>query len=159
LATMNFRNENRSYPPGYSVDPWGQPLHGWHLFILPYLEQDNIYQLVRQDLPWDHAKNRKAFEIVIREFSSPYFGEETSNGYAISHYAGNTRALPPRQGLRSADFRNGFGCTILIGEVSAGFRPWGHPLSLRDPARGIHPTADAFAGPWSYGVTLFGMAD
>jgi hypothetical protein len=67
--------------------------------------------------------------------------------------------FPGNHGLKlPKDFSDGTSNTLLYGEVSAGFRPWGHPLNVRDPARGLRPTADAFHGPSSAGIN-FALAD
>jgi hypothetical protein len=97
----------------------------------------------------------------VVEFHSPGVQQQQDDyGLSLSHYAGNSHVFPPKAGLRlPADFTDGTSNTILFGEVSSGFRPWGHPLNLRDPARGIRKSDDAFCGPWSNGVTFFAMAD
>jgi len=96
----------------------------------------------------------------VKDYLHPLVKEKADEaGYALSHYAGNVHVLPPGIGLRlPADFKDGTSNTLFAGEVSAGFRPWGHPLNLRDPGRGIRKSADAFAGPWP-SATLFALAD
>src|SRR5207245_6859986 len=103
-----------------------------------------------------------AFCREIREYTSPNFGPQfDADGYSLSHYAGNSHAFPgsKKKGLRISDFKNGTSSTILFGEVSAGFRPWGHPLNIRDPARGLGPHADTFSSPRPDGVVQFAFAD
>jgi hypothetical protein len=163
LATHNWidAHNNNELPPGYSVDSLGRPLHGWPMHLLPYLEYGMVHSRIDSSRPWDDPVNRAAITEVIRPFVNPYFKDTESDqsGRALIHYAGNSYALPPKQGLKlPADFKDGTANTFLYGEVSAGFRPWGDPANLRDPERGIRPSAKSFAGPWSSG-TLFAMAD
>jgi hypothetical protein len=102
------------------------------------------------------------FSTRVDVYTSRFFGTEfDADGYNLSHYAGNAQVFPvgPKRGLRTSDVRDGMSNTILGGEVSTGFRPWGHPLNLRDPGRGLRKSADAFAGPWRGGVTYFLMGD
>jgi hypothetical protein len=162
LGLHNFNDEHQGrLPPGHTTDRWGQPLHGWQASILPYIEHDTVHQVIHFDRPWNAAENRPALQSSIREFLYYYPDlPKEAGGYALSHYAGNVRVFPPTTGLRMpADFPDGTTNTILLGEVSAGFRPWGHPLNLRDPARGIHSSADAFYGPRAAGYTQFVLAD
>jgi prepilin-type processing-associated H-X9-DG protein len=49
--------------------------------------------------------------------------------------------------------------TILIGEVNANFKPWGHPANWRDPAKGINRSPDGFGGRPGAGGANFLMAD
>ena len=39
LALHNYADEHGEFPPAYTVDEQGQPLHSWRTLILPYLEQ------------------------------------------------------------------------------------------------------------------------
>ena len=56
------------------------------------------------------------------------------------------------------DIRDGTTTTMLAGEVSAGFKPWGHPQNWRDPAKGLKFDDESFGGPSSRG-TLVLLAD
>jgi Protein of unknown function (DUF1559) len=162
LAALNHESAHRRLPPGYTVDEWGRPLHGWQTQLLPYLERDDLYGRLRLDKPWDDPQNSVVFRSPVREFSSPYFGEQYDPvGYNLSHYAGNSEVFRDGRGkpLGLSAFKDGVSNTVIFGEVSAGFRPWGHPLNVRDPGRGIRASADAFAGPWSTGLTYFANAD
>jgi hypothetical protein len=160
LAAFVYETAHRSLPPGYTADQWGQPLHGWQTHLLPYLDRDNVYARIQLDRPWDDPANRAAFSTDIREYRSLVSGSETdSSGYCLTHYAGNSHLLTPNKSLSVGRIKDGPSNTILYGEVAAGFRPWGHPLNLRDPSKGIRKSADAFAGPWSSGVTQFAFAD
>src|SRR5262245_28939197 len=162
LALHNHHATIGYFPPGYTVDEAGRPLHGWQMRLLPYLEQDNLYNQIQLDRPWDDQANRAAFCREIHEYTSPYFGPQfDADGYSLSHYAGNSHAFPgsKKKGLRISDFKNGTSNIILFGEVSAGFRPWGHPLNVRDPARGVGSAVDRFGGPWPDGQTCFAFGD
>src|SRR5947209_9731987 len=49
LACHGYHDANRSFPPGYlaaAAYPDTAPGWGWAAFLLPYVEQDNLY---RQD--------------------------------------------------------------------------------------------------------------
>src|SRR5690349_15388520 len=49
--------------------------------------------------------------------------------------------------------------TLLIGEVNAQFKPWGHPVNWRDPTAGINSSQHGFGGPPGSGGANFVMAD
>ena len=62
-------------------------------------------------------------------------------------------------GFKPDEVNDGTANTIMLGEVSDGFGPWGRPRNVRDPAAGVRRGADTFGGPASRGGTYFGMAD
>src|SRR5438046_6302849 len=58
LALHNYHDANNSFPPGSKnvTDPtwiFGAPRIPPHMFLLPYLEQDNVYKLINfNDNAW-----------------------------------------------------------------------------------------------------------
>jgi len=60
LGLHNYLDTNhKELPPAYSVDENGKPLHSWRVLILPYLEQEELYDQIRLDEPWDSEYNRQ----------------------------------------------------------------------------------------------------
>src|SRR5262249_6999261 len=108
------------------------------------------------------ARNAPYFRCIIPGFinsqmrSAPLID---ADGFGLSHYAANSRVMGPGKGMKVSDITDGAANTILIGEVNANFRPWGHPVNWRDPAKGINKSPDGFGGPRSSGGGLFAMAD
>ena len=43
LALHNYHDEYQAFPPAYTVDAEGQPLHSWRTLILPYMDQKPLY--------------------------------------------------------------------------------------------------------------------
>ena len=68
---------NRTYkalPPAYTVDADGRPLHSWRTLILPYLEQEPLYQTIDLSKPWNDPANAKARRNRSSRFSLPRVG-------------------------------------------------------------------------------------
>ncbi|MBR2004140.1 MAG: DUF1559 domain-containing protein [Thermoguttaceae bacterium] len=74
LAAQNFYDRHMSLPARYSVDANGVPLHSWRVFLLPFIEQNELYKQIRLDEPWDSEWNSqfhsKAPELFRRPGSS-----------------------------------------------------------------------------------------
>jgi hypothetical protein len=152
----------RQLPAGYTADPLGRPLHSWATALLPYLEQDQLFAKIDPQQPWNDPINRSALAAEIPLFLNRNLdlARRNNTGFALIHYAGNKHTFPAKRGLRfPEDFQDSTFHTILFGEVSAGFCPWGDPSNLRDPARGLKTSAKTFGGPWSTEITQFAMAD
>src|ERR1700676_3330889 len=47
LALHGYESLNKAFPPGRTTEP---PEHSWTAFMLPFLEQDNVFKLYRLDL-------------------------------------------------------------------------------------------------------------
>jgi prepilin-type N-terminal cleavage/methylation domain-containing protein/prepilin-type processing-associated H-X9-DG protein len=64
LAVHNFENAYGRLPPGYVAGPFpaaGVPTgvsHSFWPFLLPYLEQQALYQRYRWDVSWNNSANR-----------------------------------------------------------------------------------------------------
>jgi hypothetical protein len=57
LAFRNYHEVHGSYPPAYTVDENGKPLHSWRVLILPLVERQDLYEKIRLDEPWDSPHN------------------------------------------------------------------------------------------------------
>jgi prepilin-type processing-associated H-X9-DG protein len=71
LAFHNYHDTHGSFPPAYTVDENGKPLHSWRVLILPFIEQSELYKKIRLNEPWDSEYNRQFHGIQIRTFQCP----------------------------------------------------------------------------------------
>ena len=62
LAVMNREAALGSLPPSRVTTP---AKHGWIVFVLPYLEQSNTFELIDLSLDWDHPDNQPAVNLAI----------------------------------------------------------------------------------------------
>src|SRR5205807_10649442 len=71
----------------------------------------------------------------------------------------NERVLGGNSRMTLEGMTKGTSTTLLVGEVHAEFKPWGHPVNWRDPAKGINRSAEGFGGSRYSGGANFLMAD
>ena len=59
FALQAYRAEHGTFPPAYTLDASGKPLHSWRVLILPYLGDDAkaLYGQIALDEPWDSEHN------------------------------------------------------------------------------------------------------
>jgi prepilin-type processing-associated H-X9-DG protein len=138
---------------------WRPTLNGpqrqlaWSAYLLPYLEQDNVFQTIRFDRPFDHADNATVASKVIRTFLCPMARrlEPTVQGRGASDYGGMfgdriTSPNDPFKGLmildvafRHADILDGASQTIIVGEDSRSIDgQWINGRNLFDQAFAIN---------------------
>jgi prepilin-type processing-associated H-X9-DG protein len=153
LSVANYISANERLPTG-ERDAQGQRLHSWQTQILPY-HLEGVGNLIRHDLSWRAPENSASFRSVITSFLNPEIGVlRSSDGYALSHYAGNVHVFGSEKPLGLGDFHQGTANTIIAGEAAEGFKPWGDPANLRDPSAGIAQGPGGFAGPRGRGAQM-----
>ena len=71
IALRNYHDHFGSFPPAYTIDAEGNPLHSWRTLILPYFapgiiepKWKDIYDKIRFDEPWDSEYNIQFNEYV-----------------------------------------------------------------------------------------------
>jgi len=58
IAMHNFESAYRNFPSAYTTDEQGRPLLSWRVHILPFVEENQLYDQFRMDEPWDSEHNR-----------------------------------------------------------------------------------------------------
>src|SRR5262249_51846003 len=71
LALYHYEQAHKALPPAYTVDESGRPLHSWRTLILPYLEQESLYQTIDLAKPWNDPANAKALKTIPSVFRCP----------------------------------------------------------------------------------------
>jgi type II secretory pathway pseudopilin PulG len=71
LAMHNYHDVYHAFPPAYTVDAAGRPLHSWRTLILPYLDQRALYKNIDLSKPWNHPVNAAARESRVGVYSCP----------------------------------------------------------------------------------------
>jgi len=151
LAAIEFGEREKSFPPGCTVYPSGEVLHGWMTLLLPFIEQQKLFDEIDLKLPWDHPHNLGAFKQDVSAFQNPGYlreQEQEQHGLSLTNYAGNVHMLGGARKLTAAEVTDGTANTIMAGEIAQRFPPWGKPGNWRDPAKGINRSPLGFGGPW-----------
>ncbi len=72
LAAHLFDADRQAFPAAYSVDEQGKPLLSWRVQLLPYLEEQELYNQFHLDEPWDSEHNKKLIDQMPDVFASPH---------------------------------------------------------------------------------------
>jgi type II secretory pathway pseudopilin PulG len=128
LALQSYADTNgNQFPPAYTVDAAGKPLHSWRTLILPYLEQKQLYASIDLSKPWDDPANKAALAAIVDTYRCPNFhGPANHTAYLAVVIDGS--CLRPAQPRDFADISDGTSDTILIIEVDSEHAvPWMSP--------------------------------
>jgi hypothetical protein len=102
------------------------------VLILPYFEEQELYDQYRFDEPWNGPNNQKLGSRIMEIFQCPgdadYGRTPTTNYVAV---VGEGTAFPGDRTTRLADFRDGLENTILLMEVANTGIHWMEPRDLR----------------------------
>jgi hypothetical protein len=137
LALHNYHDVHGVLPAAAIVDKKGKPLLSWRVAILPYIEQNNLYQQFKLDEPWDSEHNLKLSKTVVKVYSLPYSapekGKENHTHYRV--FVGNGTAWDPIQGLKLSQFTDGTSNTFFVVEAAESV-PWTKPEEIEfDPQK------------------------
>jgi prepilin-type processing-associated H-X9-DG protein len=72
LAMINYADSHQGeMPPAVVYDKDGKPLYSWRVVILPYVEQQQLFNQFHLDEPWDSPHNKPLLAQMPKVFQSP----------------------------------------------------------------------------------------
>lgn len=71
LALHNYHDVYGSFPPAFTVDSNGMPLHSWRTLILPFIDQRPLYDKIDLSKPWNDPANAEVYEQKIPGYLCP----------------------------------------------------------------------------------------
>jgi hypothetical protein len=120
LAMHMFHDAHHSFPPHASYDKDGKPLLSWRVHILPFLEEDNLYQQFHLNEPWDSPHNRALISRMPEVYSPPPNSRVPEGKTVFMAPVGDDTVFPDRQGgTQIQEIARGTSNTILLVEVTA----------------------------------------
>ena len=166
IGLHNYADIHGSLPSGGTFNADGRPLHSAMTMILPFIDQQALFETIDLQQPWKEDRNRDVFKTVVPIYQFPpgvpnpalAANPSETHGFALSNYAGNMHVLRLGRSMRLSEISDGTSITILFGEVNEGLRPWGDPLNVRDPAIGINQGPKSFGSPFAGGCNIL-LAD
>jgi hypothetical protein len=160
LAFHSYHDANDAFPPLYTVDENGKPLHSWRVLILPFIEQNALYQKIRLDEPWDSEYNKQFHNVVVPLYACPANKTEGTKNCHYSVIAGGvfTRAKKAGDvtGSNMGGISDGISNTLAVVEVKEAFC-WMNPLAdvtLEEFVKGINVEGGWVGGKHSGGINV-----
>jgi len=139
-----YESINEAFPPLYTVDNAGRPLHSWRVLILPYIEQTALYEQIRLDEPWDSPYNSQFHSRIINEYRCPSNKDVSDTNNCVYAAIKGEVFVPADSGKRTfGDVKNGISNTIAFIEV-------------KEPFCWMDPTADITLNELTKGINVLG---
>ena len=149
-AILAYVNDHGTYPPAYTTDQYGQPLHSWRVLILPYLGYPELYEQIDLTIPWDSPANALLARQMPSEYRCPsdldldvletsYLGISGTRQQCF--FDQDHRRLP-------SELKDGAALTVMITEATGMGVHWMEPLDL-DPSEFVQWNAASYRGAGS----------
>ena len=136
LALHNYHGQYHSFPPAYTTDTEGKPLHSWRVLLLPYyIENQQLYNEIRLDEPWDSPHNSQFHDQMPRIYHCPSRANaETTKGLTpFQMIIGPDTISNGPNCTKLSDITRDKGDTLLLVEASVSV-PWMKPVDLPQSA-------------------------
>ncbi|HVW00043.1 MAG TPA: DUF1559 domain-containing protein, partial [Planctomycetaceae bacterium] len=143
---LAFHNYHDAYTKFPAVDGPGAGMPGvksglsWRVYLLPYLDNGQLYSEFHLDEPWDSEHNKKLIDKMPDIYETA--GVDEKGKTAIQVFTGAGTPFQSGQPSALADFQDGTSNTILAviaGADQAGVwtKPEGLPFDAQDPWKAV----------------------
>jgi prepilin-type processing-associated H-X9-DG protein len=129
LALANYESRFEAFPPRVSWDREGKPLLSWRVAILPFIEQQELYDKFHLDEPWDSPHNLKLVNQIPATFICPGQARWTRNLTIYQVLDGPDAFLYDSKPTRLSEIADGTGNTIAVVEATIPV-PWTSPQDV-----------------------------
>jgi prepilin-type processing-associated H-X9-DG protein len=127
IALKRYEKANGALPPAYTTDADGKPLHSWRTLILPYIEEQALYESIDLTKPWDDVANAEAARTSVFTYqcSSTTDDDNRTTYLAVVSPTSCFRAAEPRSVSEITDRASE---TLMVIEVDSEHAdPWMSP--------------------------------
>jgi prepilin-type processing-associated H-X9-DG protein len=140
LALHNYESIYHALPPAYTVDAGGKPLHSWRTLILPYLEQQALYETIDLTKPWNDPANAKAYATEVLQYRCPNLNLAANISTYLAIVAPDSCFLPDKS-RRLSEITDDRGLTLMVIEATSDQAvPWMAPIDANESyVMGISP--------------------
>jgi prepilin-type processing-associated H-X9-DG protein len=128
LALKNYQKDHHAFPPAYTTDANGKPLHSWRTLIVPYMEIHGLQESIDLTKPWNDPANAKALKMGAEFYRCPSAKIEEGLTTYLAVVTPNScfRATEPRS---LSDITDDPQATLTVIEVDAAHAvPWMAPI-------------------------------
>ncbi|NUQ63252.1 MAG: DUF1559 domain-containing protein [Pirellulales bacterium] len=130
LAMHNYHDTYGSFPPAYLADKNGKPMHSWRVLLLPFLEQQALYEQYNFDEPWDSPANQRIASTVVPVYNCPSNPNTSSPQTSYVMLVGPGTISDGASATKIQDIADGSSNTILVIEATGTSIGWTEPRDL-----------------------------
>lgn len=132
LALHNYHEIFGCFPPAYTVDAQGKPMHSWRALILPYTEYAQDEDTYDFSQPWDSPDNlafaNKSTAYIMYTCPSEFDQEKHNTNYVM--LVGPNAFADGSTSRKQEDISDNLDTTIAVVEMSRSGILWTEPRDL-----------------------------
>lgn len=144
VAMQLYHQQYGSFPPAYTVDANGRPIHSWRALLLPYLSEPQLAAQYRFDEPWDSPHNQLLRSSMPAVYACPADRASGGSDTDFVVIVGPGGIFAPGTTTALSQIKDGPANTLLVVEVVGAEINWLEPRDL--PAASLAGTVNAPQG-------------
>ena len=148
-ALYNYHEANGSFPPVVIRDDQGRPMHSWRVLLLPYMEEQKLYEQYDLSQPWDSPHNRALIDKMPDIYRCAKLASAGAGVTPFVAVVGKEAAWTEGEARKLEDFADGRSNTVMVVELPSKATTWTEPEDV--PFSDMVGTAD---GPQRAGTTV-----
>lgn len=127
LALHNYHQVHKHFPPAIVLGPDGKTPHSWRVELLPFLDQQALYDSYKMNEPWDSEHNKKIADTLVPVYHNPNAENPKNASYFV--VVGKNTPFGTKEGVSFAEMTDGTSKIIAIVEANRDI-PWSKPEDI-----------------------------
>jgi hypothetical protein len=131
IAIYLYKEDYGCFPPSFTTDENGQPMHSWRALILPYLKSELHKQIPYNfNEPWDSSYNKQFHDKMPNLFCCPFVTKTSRNStpsYAMITGKNTISDCQSSDSLKDTSFIT----TIMLIEIKNANFNWLEPVDIQ----------------------------
>jgi hypothetical protein len=131
LAMHNYHDTYQTLPPAVVTDENGKPLYSGRVLLLPFMEQQALYDQFDKTQAWDSAANIELSKRDLQVFTDPSSAKRIAGQTDFLFVVGKgTLFEPPPTGMGFQSITDGTSNTMFMVEIKNSGIHWAEPRDL-----------------------------
>jgi hypothetical protein len=132
LALHNYHDKYDCFPPAYTLGPDGTPWHSWRVLLLPFLDEQALYDRYRFDEPWDGPHNRELQALRPEAYASLLQQSPLKTVTTILGVVSRRTMWPAHFSVKISDVTDGTSNTVQLLQNVSSDVVWSEPREMSE---------------------------